>query len=316
MVTARSAPMVLLAAYQGEKYLPEQLTSLRAQTIPFTALLRDDGSEDATVSLLAAAAASDSRFRIAASSGQHLGAVGAFRALIREASSAGTDAALCDQDDIWHPEKLQILQGALSAAEAQYGRDTPLLVHCDGRVIDAQGNILCGSFRRHQGWSTSAVSLPKLLVQNNVTGCMLMMNAPLCRICAEYMPESGVFMHDWFIALTAAAFGHVIPVDRQLVDYRQHGSNVMGASSGGLMCRALHAFRQPARIRSRLRLSYDNAAMIRAAYGSELPQDAQQILDDFLRIPSEGKLRRIRLLIQGDFLMQSTLTRIAALLFA
>ncbi len=316
MVSVRPAPMVLLAAYQGGKYLPEQLASLRAQTIPFTALLRDDGSRDATVALLTAAAATDSRFRMAASSGQHLGAVGAFRALIREASSAGTDAALCDQDDIWHPEKLQILRDALSAAEAQYGRDTPLLVHCDGRVIDAQGKVLFNSFRRHQGWSASAVSLPELLVQNNVTGCMLMMNAPLCRICAEHMPESGVFMHDWFIALTAAAFGHVIPVDRQLVDYRQHGSNVMGASNGGLMSRAMLAFRQPARIRKRLRLSYDNAAMIQAAYGREMPEDAQHVLDVFLRIPSKGKLKRIRLLIQGNFLMQSPLTRIAALLFS
>ncbi len=316
MVTARPAPMVLLAAYQGEKYLPEQLSSLQAQTISFTALLRDDGSRDATRSLLTAIAESDSRFRMSASSGQHLGAVGAFRALIREAALSGRDTALCDQDDIWHPEKLHVLQDALDAAEAQYGADTPLLVHCDGRVIDAQGNVLCESLRRHQGWSTSAVSLSQLLAQNNVTGCMLMMNAPLCRLCAEHMPESGVFMHDWFIALTAAAFGHVIPVDRQLVDYRQHGSNVMGASNGGLMRRAWQAFRQPARIRKRLQLSYDNAAMIQAAYGSELPKDAQQIIGNFLSIPSARKFKRIRLLIQGDFLMQCTLTRIAALLFA
>lgn len=52
-----------------------------------------------------------------------------------------------------------------------------------------------------------------------------------------------MYMHDWFLALTAAAFGHVVCLPRPLVDYRQHGNNEMGASAAGLAERGCAPFR-------------------------------------------------------------------------
>lgn len=182
MVT-RKPPLVLLTAYNGAAYLPAQLSSLCAQAVSFTAILRDDGSADDTPALLAAQCHQDARFRLSPTSGVHLGAVGGFFALMREAADSGAPVALCDQDDIWHPDKLTRLQAALSDAEARFGADTPILVHSDARIVDADGRPLHASLWRHQGWNPAAQSLPELLVQNNVTGCLLMMNAPLCRLC-------------------------------------------------------------------------------------------------------------------------------------
>ena len=137
-------------------------------------------------------------------------------ALMREAADSGAPVALCDQDDIWHPDKLTRLHAALSDAEARFGADTPILVHSDARIVDADGRPLHASLWRHQGWNPAAPSLPELLVQNNVTGCLLMMNAPLCRLCAQHQPTGDLHMHDWFIALTAAAFGRIIRFRRRL----------------------------------------------------------------------------------------------------
>lgn len=304
MVT-RTPPLVLLTAYHGARYLPAQLASLRAQTISFTALLRDDGSSDETQFLLDAQCASDARFRLSPSSGQHLGAVGGFRALMREAAQLGTDVALCDQDDCWHPDKLARLQSALSDAEDRFGADTPLLVHCDARIIDRDGHVLHESLWQHQGWDPAAVTLPALLMQNNVTGCLLMMNAALCRLCAAHMPESGLHMHDWFIALTAAAFGRIVPLPSALADYRQHGGNAMGASGGGLLSRSLAALKTPSRVRARIALSYRNAAQFAQAYGDLLPTEARQTLDRLAEIPAMGKWQRMRALRRGGFRMQS-----------
>ena len=228
MVT-RKPPLVLLTAYNGTAYLPAQLSSLCAQSVSFTAILRDDGSADDTPALLAAQCHQDARFRLSPTSGVHLGAVGGFFALMREAADSGAPVALCDQDDIWHPDKLTRLHDALSDAEARFGADTPILVHSDARIVDAYGRPLHSSLWRHQGWNPAAQSLPELLVQNNVTGCLLMMNAPLCRLCAQHQPTGDLHMHDWFIALTAAAFGRIIPIPAALADYR-HGCKHIGAS--------------------------------------------------------------------------------------
>lgn len=136
MVT-RKPPLVLLTAYNGAAYLPAQLSSLCAQVVSFTAILRDDGSADDTPALLAAQCHQDARFRLSPTSGVHLGAVGGFFALMREAADSGAPVALCDQDDIWHPDKLTRLHAALSDAEARFGADTPILVHSDARIVDA-----------------------------------------------------------------------------------------------------------------------------------------------------------------------------------
>ena len=85
MVT-RKPPLVLLTAYNGAAYLPAQLSSLCAQAVSFTAILRDDGSADDTPALLAAQCHQDARFRLSPTSGAHLGAVGGFFALMREAA--------------------------------------------------------------------------------------------------------------------------------------------------------------------------------------------------------------------------------------
>ena len=112
MVT-RKPPLVLLTAYNGAAYLPAQLSSLCAQVVSFTAILRDDGSADDTPALLAAQCHQDARFRLSPTSGVHLGAVGGFFALMREAADSGAPVALCDQDDIWHPDKLTRLHLSL-----------------------------------------------------------------------------------------------------------------------------------------------------------------------------------------------------------
>ena len=308
MVT-RAVPLVLPTAYNGAAYLPAQLSSLRAQTIPFTAILRDDGSSDATPALLSAQCRQDARFRLSPTSGTHLGAVGGFFALMQEAADPGADVALCDQDDIWHPDKLARLQAALSDAEARFGADVPILVHSDARIVDANEQPLHTSLWRHQGWNPAAQTLPELLVQNNVTGCLLMMNAPLCRLCAAHQPEGDLHMHDWFIALTAAAFGRIVPIPAALADYRQHSTNAMGASASGLLRRSLTALRAPDRIRARIALSYRNAAQFQRAYDGLLPDKAQRTLMDFAQIPKMRKLGRVRALRRGGFRMQSTAAR-------
>lgn len=305
---------ILLAAYNGEAWLPEQLASLQAQTLTdFRVLWRDDGSADGTAAVLEAAGRADPRFMPAADQGTHLGAIGSFLTLMAQDDAPYT--ALCDQDDVWHTDKLQRSLTVLQAAEAEYGADTPLLVHHDCRVVDAQGQELHASLFRHQGWDPAATQLRRLLVQNNVTGCTCLMNAALRRLVTENARADQLHMHDWFIALTAAAFGQIIFLDEALLDYRQHGSNAMGASRHGLLQRGLAALAAPERVRERLRLTYRHSEMFRNAYYAIIPDEAWHSCQVYEAIPRQSRRRRIRVLRRGGYLMQSRIARLGQYLF-
>lgn len=305
---------VLMACYQGERFLPEQLASLRAQdAADFTVLLQDDGSTDGTCALLQSVCEADARFRLGREAGRHLGAISNFWSLLAQSDSPYT--ALCDQDDRWEPNRLSRCRDALKAMEARYGAETPLMVHSDCRVVDASGVPLHESFFRHQGWSPEAITLPRLLVQNNVTGCTLMMNAALRRLLVAHGDPTRMVMHDWFIALTAAAFGHIAFLDEPLVRYRQHGQNVKGASQASLPRRGVAALSRVQRGKARIALTYRHTEAFRDAYGDALPAAAHQMIDRYLATEAMPKLRRVIAVQRGGYTMQSPITRAGQVLF-
>lgn len=301
---------VLLACYNGEKYLPQQLVSLLRQDDPaFLILAQDDGSADATPALLEAAGR---RLSLGKEGGRRLGAIGNFISLMSQCTA--DYAALCDQDDVWAGDKLSRCRTAMEQAEARYGAETPLLVHSDARLVDGQGRVLAGSFFSHQGWDGSATALPQLLVQNNVTGCTLMMNAPLRRLVVQHAAPSTMYMHDWFIALTAAAFGHVIFIPEPLVDYRQHGVNVVGASRAGLLQRGVQAMGQWQKGKARIALTYTHSRAFLDSYGTALPENARRVLERYLATEGMGKLQRIITVQKNGYAMQSTVARLGQML--
>ena len=305
---------VLLAAYNGSRFLPALLDSLKNQTdADFTVIMQDDGSSDNTPELLRAAAEQDSRFVFGAEQGQHLGAAGNFISLIRQ---AGADRILLsDQDDIWEPEKIAVLKQALQEQEDRYGADTPLLVHSDCSLIDDAGAFIGESLFRHQGWDPAAVTLQQLLVQNNVTGCTLIMNVPLQKLVAAHARAKELFMHDWFIALTAASFGQIAVVDRPLTRYRQHDGNKIGASSSSLLTRGMDALKHRKDAKRRILLTYTHTKVFRRLYGDELSPQAQQVTEAYLATERMPKLARVAAVRRMGCVMQSPVTRLGQILF-
>ena len=305
---------VLLAAFNGSIHLPALLDSLRSQTDPdFMVVMQDDGSSDSTPEILKQMAVQDGRFVLGSEQGQHLGAAGNFLSLIRQ-----TDAGyclLCDQDDIWEPEKIACLKQAMLDLESQFGTETPLLVHSDCSLINGSGDRIGDSFFRHQGWDPGATSLQQLLVQSNVTGCSLIMNRSLLRLVSAHARARDLFMHDWFIALTAASFGRIAFVDRQLTRYRQHESNVLGASSCSLLARGISALRNRSESRRRILLTYTHTKVFKKIYDKELPAPAQKIVDAYLSTQRMRKLSRVLAVRRMGCVMQNRITRLGQILF-
>jgi len=211
---------VLMATYNGAQYLNEQIDSILNQSLPPTTIIvSDDGSDDGTITILEKYAAVEKIKFI--KNDTRRGVVGNFINCLHQLP-AGYYFALSDQDDIWHPSKLEESFHALQKIEH---KDQPCMVYSDLCLIDAQKNIINRSFRNELGHHKYKHCLETLLFGNFVLGCTTLCNYSL----KDYiigMPIHPSFNHDAWMALVSYTFDQTYSIDKALVDYRQHSSNV------------------------------------------------------------------------------------------
>ncbi|HSD39895.1 MAG TPA: glycosyltransferase family 2 protein [Rhodocyclaceae bacterium] len=217
---------ILLATYNGARYLPMQLDSLLAQSHQnWRVIARDDGSTDTSVEVLGRyALAYPDRFTLL-KDGQKLGAKHSFAELMRHAEAPYV--AFCDQDDFWLPQKLTVLLALIQTAERDLGEGVPVLAHSDLELVNQEMESIAPSFWGYQGINPSRNHLCHLLVENTVTGCATLMNRALLQKALP-LPEAA-YMHDYWLGLLAATIGRIVFTREALVRYRQHSSNTLGA---------------------------------------------------------------------------------------
>ncbi len=243
---------ILMATYNGERYLGEQLDSIAGQTETQWKLhVRDDGSQDGTWQLLHDFAESHPGKVELARNDERLGAKGNFARLLQEVQEPG-DYAFCDQDDVWELGKLHALQKKLreieglqqlqqTCEESQKLRGNqknmgrleegimPALVYSDASVINQAGEVVSESFAEQTG-----VFLPErrvmesLLLCNFVQGAAAMWNGRLQKILGRHAMPQEALMHDWWLALVAAGHGRIAFLPEKLSRYRQHDGNAVG----------------------------------------------------------------------------------------
>lgn len=215
---------VALCTFEGARFLPKQLDSLVNQTCPFDELVAcDDGSTDGTVDILADFARHSPSPVHLVCNPKRLGVVKNFEQAISLCS--GELIALADQDDTWHVTKLECLLQAL--AEPGVG-----LAFSDADVVDERSSPLGYTMWQRVGFNKSEQErmvagdgLGVLLKHFVVTGATLAFRANLRSLLLPLPPE---WPHDAWIASVAAAVTTLHPIDKPLVQYRQHGNNVVG----------------------------------------------------------------------------------------
>ena len=226
---------ILLSTYNGSAFLLEQLQSLFAQTYAnFVVVVRDDGSTDNTLSILLEHKTREpDRLHVVESEASNLGPRDSFALLVeyvlQHKDALGLEHAymmFCDQDDVWFPEKIETELNTMLETE-QLHPNLPVLVHSDLQVVSETLDPIAPSLARYQGLETTRNGFNQLVISNLVTGCTALINEALAR---KSLPVSkNAIMHDWWLALVAAAFGKVVYLDTALILYRQHGSNTIGA---------------------------------------------------------------------------------------
>ena len=267
---------VLLATWNGERFIQEQLDSLFRQTFQnFHLIVRDDASTDSTLEIVEAYRSQYSDRIIVNANQRRMGACRTFGRLAKD--SVAAYVAFCDQDDIWREDRLAVGIATAKKIEAEHGIDTPVLVFSDLSLVGQDNQILSPSMWKLKHINPGRVNLGALLVQNLVSGCTILANRSLL-LRAMPIPE-GAVMHDFWLGLVAAAFGVLCPLHEATVRYRQHQGNAIGAGSGWNAADALERISGDQRFKEGIEASRRQSQTFANRYANQLTTQQKATLE-------------------------------------
>lgn len=298
---------IAMAVYNGEAYLRQQLDSILHQDWSnWILFVRDDGSSDSSLSILHEYQKKDPE-RIVLIEDPALRGGGAMRNFfailrwIRDYYPQLNYFMFSDQDDIWLENKIEICLRKIKEEEKK--ASIPFLVHTDLKVADADLNVLAESFFAYSSQDPHLNALPRLLMEDTVTGCTALWNKRLndqLVLNTQYP-----VMHDWWLALTASALGRIIYLDTPTILYRQHGKNVDGASDQyRSSAYIVNKLKKKAAVKDKLKRTIQQGQGFLSVYQEKLNSSQIELLQQFSKLDSVNKLEKIHIVIKYGFFKQ------------
>lgn len=315
-VKPRASVAIMMATYNGEEYVAEQIESIFGQSYTeWVLFVRDDGSTDTTSQIVGRyAEKSKDRIIVINDPALHGGSPKENFAAILAWIKRNRDFnyfMFCDQDDVWMSDKVEISLQTCQAAEDD--GSIPTLIHTDLEAVDRNLSTLGASFVRYRALDPSKTDLQHLLVQNNATGCTMLWNRALCDLVD--LDNPAVAMHDWWMSLVASAFGKIVFLGTPTIKYRQHGSNVVGATNVNSISFVLKRLMGSNHVRQTLDSSFEQAHAFLMTYADLLTPDQRETIDTYADIPNHGKADRVLRTVWGGYLKQGIVQVIGELMF-
>ena len=223
---------VVMAVYNGEKYIKYQLDSIMAQTkLPDEIIVCDDNSTDNTIKVvkecMAYAEEKGIEYKIIRND-VNKGYIENFRYAM--SLSSGDILFLCDQDDIWEVNKVESLCACFeNNKEVQ-------LVASTLRFIDSNGDLIKKEYMPYgfvaEKDALVRIDFDKILEKNFFPGCSMAVDRKVVEKYLSIKMEEKI-SHDWSIALIAAADNGFFWYNRILLNYRIHENNTLGLAAAG-----------------------------------------------------------------------------------
>lgn len=235
---------VALCTFNGAPYVRAQVASILTQTLPVHEIvIADDGSVDGTPTMtreLANQRVGDHphpQCVMLDGVAARLGVSANFERALR--ATTGDVIFLADQDDVWSPSKVAVMASAMETTGAW-------VAHSDARLVDAEGETLeltalqaLRVTRRERAGLASGAPFTTLLRRNLVTGATMAVRRELLDVA---LPIPQGWLHDEWLAIIGSALAPTAYLEDALIDYRQHGANVIGVSRAGWRARVSKMF--------------------------------------------------------------------------
>ena len=298
---------VLMATYNGAKYIEAQIESILQQEleIPFDLIVRDDGSTDGTLEILEAYR---QKGALQYSAEGNLGAARGFIRLLQD--NPGYDYyAYADQDDVWDRDK--IAKG-LTAVKDQEG---PALYCANAALVDAQLQSL--GRNTHRAFPTYNLT-SILCLASCAQGCTSVFNQELAKVVQQHDVPEVFIMHDSLLTCLCALIGGKVIYDhRPSMQYRMHGNNVFGMNTAKQgLGRVLKSRWQEITTKPKVSM-YTQASNLLASYGDVIPEDNQALCRRVIR-SEKSLLARLQLVLSKELkhdTLNKTITKKLQILF-
>ena len=288
---------ILMATYNGGKYLKQQLNSILKQTYQnFVLFISDDHSSDNTLDIIHDyEAVYPQKILLIKNDHAVRGVKTNFANLISYVKANCLHDfdyfMLSDQDDFWKSNKI-----AVSIQPLIY-QTLPTLVHTDLTVVDQNLKLINRSFVKMSKISGFNHKLQRLLVQNNVTGCTMVWNKALMKIIQPDFTKA--IMHDWFIALIANCSGQIIFIPQATVLYRQHKDNLVGIEN--VLVDLTKKLRNFKKVKQSVNATFIQAQFLKDNYN--LNSQSTEIINNYLNIMKhQHKIVRISIILKNGYL--------------
>lgn len=306
---------VIMATYNGEKYLKEQVNSvLLNRGCDVYLHVFDDGSSDRTLEILRQLENEYANHLFLYQNEHNLGVTRNFLHGIQQVMEHFYDARYfmcCDQDDVWNPDKIFRTLKRMHQMENRFSIERPMLVFSDAVVTDESLNEVAASFYKSQHLNVSKTDLPHLLMENKCIGCTIMIN----RAFEPYLfqkPEKAKY-HDWWLALIAASFGNISFLPKRTLKYRQHTRNVVGGSKFDVYVG--NRLKNRKKIKARLIENKLQAEEFLLMFEDGLSLHKKRILESFIGVYEQKWLKKRYVLLHQGFLKSGIIRNIGLMLF-
>lgn len=304
---------IVMATYNGEKYLEEQIESILSSTYQdFELYIYDDRSKDSTMEILKSY---EKKYPHKIHVSQNETNLGVTQNFLHAVNRTTADyVMLCDQDDVWKKDKIARSLKRIRQMEVQYGRNLPMAVFTDAHVVDSNLNILHESFFRSGRLNPRFTDLPHLLMENKLIGCTVMVNGALRKVLqGTGLPKRARF-HDGWLGIIASSLGKISFIKEPTLLYRQHETNLVGNKNFlSYILNRVGNLREQRRALLELQIQAGEFAQL---YHDLIEPDKLELILIFSKLNQMSFLQRRRLIIGNRYLKSGIIRNIGLMIIA
>lgn len=215
---------ILMATYNGEEFVKEQIESIIVQSYDnWDLLIRDDQSTDDTLNILTEYEKKEARIKIIRDENGNVGQCTNFDLLMQRCLNVEGYYMFADQDDVWNSNKVELSLRKIMEVEKTTNQGIPILIYTNYLISDSELSQTKLAYKKPFYYSKKELA-SRLLVQNWMMGCTMIINNPLLELSVNIPIEAE--NHDNWIAILSSLVGRVDFLNETTMKHRIHSNNV------------------------------------------------------------------------------------------
>lgn len=280
---------ILMATYNGEAFVEEQVRSIMAQSFSnWRLLIHDDGSTDGTMAILHRLMEEDKRVVLIEDDICHLGVARNFIHLVR--CSGAPYCMFCDQDDVWLSNKVELMLEEIN----RYNQCIPQVVYSNAYLWCAEKGVISG-----KNTLTYPTTLRQMLFLNTgIQGAAAIFNRKMCDVIGQEL--NAYAMHDHILLLAGICFGEVHYMYKSLMYYRQHEHNLTGNAPGSI-AKKMQLMWVNRHVPLVSRVHYDGVQAFYEHFSGDFMMDVEQMMRVYLLLPQKSFFARLWQVVRCRF---------------